>query len=360
MPAASPTDEAVRFRSISDLIPLDWSTELDEYTLDVRWSPDGAWLAALPSAGQPLVLETSTRTCHRLPEHPGGNGSMAWSPKASVLASIGFDSVLRLHHLTDPSTRECQLPRGWTERCAWNADGTLLGVLRDKTVLIVDAKSLEIREVIEGHTTTISDLIWHPILPDQLATAGDRGTRLWRLGETEPIGLIDDGVAAMMLTWSPDGRWLVSGDQTPSVHLLDISTSDPLYISGFECKVRCFAWETAGRADVPWLAAGGSPTLTLWPCFGKEGPRGAEPLQLPGHLQEVLCLDFANKGHCLASGGRDGLILMWLPHEEFKPVLIAREDSEITSLRWSPNAQHLAYGTSAGTLALHTVKDTSN
>jgi hypothetical protein len=43
------------------------------------------------------------------------------------------------------------------------------------------------------------------------------------------------------------------------------------------------------------------------------------------------------------------------PTNPTAPALIAREESEITTLRWSPDGLQLAYGTSTGHIAIHTL-----
>jgi hypothetical protein len=90
---------------------------------------------------------------------------------------------------------------------------------------------------------------------------------MWRLGETKPHARIDDGVAAVLTTWSPDGRWVVTSDQTPSVHLYDMKKRTPLFMEGFQTKIKALAWQTGGTKDLPWLALAGSPSITVWPCF---------------------------------------------------------------------------------------------
>jgi WD40 repeat protein len=354
----SPDDlgEEIEIRSASTLLPMDFTIELDDYVLDLRWSPDGTHLAALPSTGQAQVIGLTEKTpVSTLAAHRNGNGSIAWHPDGSSLATFGHDGLLRIHNIATRETRELPLPRTWTERCAWNADGTLIAAAVGRAVHVIHAATLETVHLLDAHRASVCDLAWHPVLPNQLATASDGGARLWRLGEANPIGSIDDGVAALLLTWSPDARWLVTGDQTPSVHLFDTKKREPLHIQGFETKVKAFAWQSEGTPDAPWLAVAGSSAITVWPCFGKKGPRGARPLQLCGHLREVTALDFPRRGQHLASGARDGFVLLWLPHHSDSPALIAREESEITAVRWSPDGLHLAYGTSTGHIAVHSL-----
>ena len=345
----------IEIRSAADLLPLAWTADLPDYALDLRWSHDGKQLAALPSTGEHQLFHLTNNKTTDLPSHRGGNGSIAWHPDGSSIATLGQDHILRIHDLATNISREVQLPRGWTERCAWNADGSLIAAAVGKAVHVIDSTTLETKRIIDDHRSTVTDLIWHPVLLDQLATASDGGARMWRLGETKPFARIDDGVAAVLTTWSPDGRWVVTSDQTPSVHLYDLKKRDPLHIQGFETKIKAFAWQNGGTADLPWLALGGSPVITVWPCFGKNGPRGEKPHQLYGHLKEVTALDFPNDGPYLASGARDGFVLLWLPHHSNGPALIAREESEITCLRWSPDGLHLAYGTASGRIAVHTL-----
>ena len=292
-----------------------------------------------------------------LTAHRGGNGSIAWHPGGSSIATFGQDSILRIHCLATGSFSELQLPRGWTERCAWNADGSLIAAAVGKAVHVIDAATLETKRIIDDHRSTVTDLVWHPVLLDQLATTSDGGARMWRLGETKPFARIDDGVAAVLATWSPDGRWVVTSDQTPSVHLYDMKRRAPLFIQGFETKIKAFAWQAGGAKDLPWLAVGGSPVITVWPCFGKNGPSGAKPQQLYGHIKEITALDFPADASHLASGARDGFVLLWLPHHSSDPALIAREESEITCVRWSPAGLNLAYGTASGHISIHTLTD---
>lgn len=326
---------------------------LDDYALDVRWSHGGAYLAALPSAGRPVVFDATGTPVAELPTHRGGNASLAWHPAEPVLATVGQDSVLRLHSAPfGRSTREIALPRGWCERVAWSPDGKRLAVTSGRRVLVLDAGSGEVAATFDDHRSTVTDVAWNPTRDDQFAAVCDGGAKIWRLGKKSPSGHFDWGGASLLVTWSPDGRWVVTGDQTPSVHLYDTTRKTPLHIQGFESKVKCFAWADRGER----LATGGGSVITLWPCTGRKGPDGATPIQLAGHLGEVLSMDFFPGRPVLASGGADGLVLVWLPLQHSGPALLAKSEAEITAVRWNPGAFLLAYTTSAGEVAVGTLR----
>jgi WD40 repeat protein len=326
---------------------------LDDYALDARWSPDGTRLAAVPSQGSIVLLDATGAPVGELPAHRGGNTSLAWHPAEPVLATIGQDSVLRLHSAPfGRSTREITLPSGWCERVAWSPDGSRIAVTCGRRVLVLDAGSGEAAATFTDHRSTVTDIAWNPTRGDQFAAVCDGGAKIWRLGKKSPSGHFDWGGASLLVTWSPDGRWVVTGDQTPSVHLYDTTRKTPLHIQGFESKVKCFAWADRGER----LATGGGSVITLWPCTGRKGPDGATPIQLAGHLGEVRTMDFFPGRPVLASGGADGLVLVWLPLQHSGPALLAKSESEITAVRWNPQAFVMAYTTSAGEVAIGTLR----
>jgi WD40 repeat protein len=77
----------------------------------------------------------------------------------------------------------------------------------------------EVTAAFSNHRTSVSDFSWNPMNPLEIASVCGAGARTWRIDETEPFARFDWGGASLLATWSPDGRRLVTGDQTPSVHL---------------------------------------------------------------------------------------------------------------------------------------------
>jgi WD40 repeat protein len=102
---------------------------------------------------------------------------------------------------------------------------------------------------------------------------------MWRIGEAEPYARFDWGGASLLVVWSPDARWLATGDQTPSVHLYDFTRDYPLHIHGFETKVKAVDFSPDGQR----LVTGGGSTVTVWNCTGKAGPEDTIPEQLRFH-----------------------------------------------------------------------------
>jgi len=338
--------EKSSMKSAARLMPERWTQLLDEHTLDLRWSPDGAYLAGMPSVGRIAVHDAETgNPVALLPGHAGGNGGITWHPARNTLATYGQDSTIRIYEAPFVSpTREILLAKGWADRIAWNLDGSLLAATVGRSLFILDGATGEIRQTFSEHKSTICDISWNPKRLREIASVCDGGARMWRVNEGKAIGEFDWGGASLIVSWSPNGRWVVTGDQTPSVHLYETNEGTPLYIQGYETKVKSLAWQT----DSTWLATGGGRMITIWPCTGKKGPRNATPKQFLGHLKDVHALDFLPGQPVLASGGRDGLVLLWLADAGGDPSLIARRSAEVTSVRWSPDRISLAFGTADG------------
>jgi len=319
---------------------------LDDHVVSLAWSPCGRYLAALPSEGRIVVLEPETGATELLSPHRGGNGSVAWHPRRPILASYGQDGVVRLTEPPFAATgRSFETgSRGWAERLAWNPDGSLIAVGAGRSLKVLDAGSGDTRQVFPNHKSTVCDLAWNPTRADELAAVCDGGLRLWRLGTTKEIGSFDWGGASLAVSWSPDGRWVATGDQTPSVHIYEVTTRVPLHIQGFPTRVKAFSWQ--GRGE--WLAVAGGEIITVWPCTGKCGPDGATPIPLLGHVRDVTALRFAANARFLLSAGRDGMLFLWKPHDSADPALLLQSPHEISAIALHPQDRSIATGDAVG------------
>lgn len=77
-------------------------------------------------------------------------------------------------------------------------------------------------------------------------------------------------------------------------------------MSGYPGKPSTLAFNSSGTL----LATGGGEAVTVW-SFEGSGPEGTRPGILELHVQPVSALAFARRGMRLASGGRDGAVVVW-------------------------------------------------
>ncbi len=323
-----------------------------DHVVQVEWAADGSRITAVPATGAIFIWDGESDPLE-LPDHGLGNGWAAWHPSDNRLATAGYDGRVRIYEdlprTAEPKV-ERSLGRGWIERVRWSPDGNWLAAAIGKRLLILDPAG-EIRHEYAGHRSTVCDFVWNPQQPDEIAAVCDGGAYMWRLGEPEAFARFDWGGASLIATWSPDGRWVVTGDQTPSVHLYDFTRDEPLHIQGYETKVKALAFNSASRR----LASGGGRLVTVWACTGKRGPEGSVPKQLEGHDGDCVALAYRGSSDLLASGGTDGYLFFYEPETSVRPRAVARFDDGVTSVAWHPKSPLLVAGTATGEIALVTV-----
>ncbi|OAM89614.1 hypothetical protein AW736_12435, partial [Termitidicoccus mucosus] len=191
---------------------------------------------------------------------------------------------------------------------------------------------------------TISALAWQPA-GGCLAAAYFGGVQLRDADDfiVQKEFPYSNGIHA--LVWSPDDRWLVSGNQDPSVHLWIPESGLELHMSGYEGKVKCLAFDPAAR----WLATGGGRDVCVWDCSGA-GPEGREPLQL-SHEAPLCALAFQHRRSLLASASADGVIMLWdIADGKPRRLAVVRMPSPATKLAWSADDAKLAIGSEKGAL----------
>lgn len=308
--------------------------------LHLAWDAEGARLAIAPSTGEIPVIDCDGNIVE---EHDGnalGNAAPAWF--GGHLATAGFDGRVRFG-----DGREVRPGRGIIERLKTSPDGKLLAVGQAKHLHIFDKDGATTRSLPEL-PSQVADFVWNPANASEIAVAGAGGARMWRSGEAEPFARFDWGGASLLVDWSPCGRWLVTADQTASVHLYDFTRDYPLHIQGFETKVQAMAFS----ADGSKLATGGGPVITVWPTTGESGPEGITPVQLDGHDSDMIAAAFSPVTGQLATGDETGTLLIFTFQDDKILRKRTRLPAGISSLAWHPSRKVIAVGQSDGAATL--------
>jgi WD40 repeat protein len=332
-----------------------WAAVLDDYVIDLAWSPDGSQLAALSAAG-PLSLFKATdgAKLHQLPGHDDGANCLAWHPGSTpLLATGGQDGTVKFWDAAaGQHTATAELGSAWIEHLAWRpvtnvqhstpnpplAPSLAATAGRDLIFLNPDAS---VRHRMKPAPKTISALAWQPA-GGSLAVSYFGGVCLWDADDfvAQKEYAYANGIHA--LVWSPDNKWLVSGNQDPSVHLWIPETDVELHMSGYEGKVKELSFDRSSR----WLATGGGKDACIWDCSG-EGPEGRDPLMLP-HEAKVCAVSFQKNFGLLATASLDGALMLWSPERKQPLRATIRMPAAATKIAWSPDDTHLAIGSEKG------------
>lgn len=335
-----------------------WAAVLDDYAIDLAWSPDGSLLAAASAAGGVTVFDAATGAVkHALPGHADGANCLAWLPTLNpqpstlnlpLLATGGQDGCVRLWDAaTGTQTAETKLGHAWVEHLVWispaqpeaspclfaaagrklvalHADGSIAHTFPDapKTISALAARS-------DG-TGLAAACFGHVVIWDAATFAAQKELAY--------------GNAIYALTWSPDGRWLVAGCHDNAVHLWAPADDLELHMSGYETRLK----ELSFSHDSKWLATGGGRDACVWDCSGA-GPEGREPMMLP-HNARVVAVAFQNSHGLLASGSAEGEFSLWAPARKNPLFAEVKMPSAATKFAWRADDALLAVGTANGQL----------
>ena len=352
-----------------------WAGQLDDYAIDLAWSPDGTQLAAASSAGPISIFATTDGAKrHDLPGHENGTNALAWEPTlktSPVLATGGQDGAVKLWDATaGQHTATAKLGNGWVEHLAWRAvaqgtgDGQpgtgdrgqatasnspssvpcppspVLFAAAGRTLSVIRSDAT-IAHAFSPAPKTITALAAQPA-GGSIAAAYFGGVVLWDADDFVAQKEFPYANGIHALVWSPDNRWLVSGNQDPSVHLWIPENDIELHMSGYDSKVQFLSFDHTSR----WLATSGGRDACIWDCAGA-GPEGREPTMLP-HDAPVCAVKFQNTHGLLATAAKDGVVQLWSPERRQPLRATVKMPSAATKLAWSPDDRHLAIGSEKG------------
>src|SRR5581483_11070431 len=236
---------------------------LSDYAIDLAWSPDGTRLAAVAADGPVAVFATADGAKqHELPGHATGANCLAWqpAPAGSLLATGGQDGAVKLWDAAaGQHVATAALGAGWVEHLAWTSPTRLFAVAG--RALFALGPEAAIAHRFPPAPKTITALAT-PAAGGTVATAHFGGVELWDADDFVAQKKLPYGNGIHALAWSPDGKWLVSGNQDPSVHLWIPAEDIELHMSGYEGKVKFLSFDHTSR----WLATSGGRDGCVWDC----------------------------------------------------------------------------------------------
>jgi WD40 repeat protein len=228
----------------------------------------------------------------------------------------------------------------WIDHVAIAPDSTIAWSAGKETY--VQARKGEPRMIVAP--STVGGLAFAP-KGLRLAIAHYNGATLWfpNAAEAAPERLEWKG-SHVDVTFSPDGRYLVTAMQEPALHGWRLADSKSMRMSGYSARVRSMAWASDGR----WLATSGAPELIVWPFHGKDGPMGKQPLMVAPAEHKVSAVACHPKNDVIVAGYEDGLILLVRLSDGAEILARPSGGSPVSVLAWNAAGSALAFGTEEG------------
>ena len=329
-----------------------WRTNINDHPIGLAWSPDGKILAVAGVSG-PITLFNGAdgAVLHKLPGHSLDAMAISWRKDSRLLASVGQDGKVRLWDAaTGTQLNEMEGGASWVECVAFSPAGNRLVSAAGRKLRLWSSGGELIREYPDANST-ITDIKWR-YDGRQFAISAYNGVVLYDPQEREPLRRFEWQGSTLTLEWSPDGKYIATGDQDSTVHFWIAETGNDLQMWGYETKVLELAWSFNSR----FLATGGGTQIVIWDCSGK-GPEKTRPIMVEGHQHLIKQLEFQRQGMLLASGGNDGLLAIWKVGKK-KAALLADAvfKAPIAKLAWSPDDRCIAVSDESGALSIAAVR----
>jgi WD40 repeat protein len=229
--------------------------------------------------------------------------------------------------------------RRWVDHVAIGPGGALAWSV-GKQAFVRDGKGLE-----HSHEalSTVGGLAFMP-KGFRLAIAHYNGATLWFPNAKAAPETLEWKGSHRSVTVSPDGRFLITSMQEPTLHGWRIVDRKDLRMSGYGARVNSLDWSADGK----WLATAGSTQLILWPFQSKDGPMGKTPqlwAPMEALVQVVACHP---RESIVAVGYADGLILLVRTDDGAEILAKKPGDAPVTALAWSADGKLLAFATETG------------
>jgi WD40 repeat protein len=288
----------------------------------------------------------------------------------------------------------------------WSPDGSLLAVSQGDVVGIWDVETGEELRTFEGDTFFVTSLAWSPDgnklaalgnrvvvwglntgqnfdvleFPDNEANAGtvdwspdseNLALIRWNYDPDNPFGKITqiwyestnevtnlgnrlshDQPAAK---WSPDGKMIAISDND-SIGIWDVTSGEVLREFDNVADVTDMAWSPDDTQLAFGTSKGIDPSHDDTEGYNfsrviqiRDIQTGKVLVEMDGHMNRVLSIDWSRNGKLIASGGQDRTVRIWDVETGQLAVLIEEHPDSVNSVAWSPDSKILASGSNDGT-----------
>lgn len=310
---------------------------LPDYVSSVDVAPNGQSVAASSASGH-VCISDMRGGVQIFEAHQGDVVRVKWSLSGSHIGTCGIDGAVRIWNTAGSLVAEARHP-GWATDIAWRPSGEEVAATIGRRVVRLLANGLKSVRHNELKATA-ECLAWSD--DGRRLFVGHYGGVTMFQGAPEPVKNFPWKGAPLVVAPSPDGKWLVSGNQDASLHVWKIANGDELQMTGFATKVQSIAW----RRDGLRLSNASMNEISEWDFSGK-GPKGSKPIGMVGHSSRIVGLGYSPVDESiLGSVATDGSICLWRPVKSGRSLMQVHQTHRVLSaMAWSPTTLSMVCAT---------------
>jgi WD40 repeat protein len=182
----------------------------------------------------------------------------------------------------------------------------------------------------------------------RLAATHYNGATLW-FPEVEGMPQTLEWKGAHLdVSFSPDGRFLVTSMQENALHGWRLADSRNMRMTGYPGKTRSLSWSHDGH----WLATSGADATVVWPFKDKDGPMGKAPRECGVREARVTRVAFHPKALIVAIGYADGAVLLCRLADGAEIPVRDPGGAPVSALCWDDGGARLMFGLESGAAGL--------
>jgi WD40 repeat protein len=201
-----------------------------------------------------------------------------------------------------------------------------------------------------GHTDEVVSVTFSPDGKWLLSSSWDTTTRLWDVSSGRELTQFSGfGASVFASAFVPNTMQVVSAGWDQSAHIWDISSGNELQrFKGHSAPINSLAIAPGGKTLA--TASGFVPpdvqtdqTIRIWSLAN-----GANLATLSGHASSVVAVKFLRDDSTVVSASLDGTVRRWDVHKSHEQSKAAFPGSQIISLAVSPDGETIAAGFGEG------------